>query len=355
MKRVVLCLTVVFVAVVLSGCSVAPRLIVAPMDRSPAKVGTVYPESDRAVTVSVRDSRGPGQILGGGMLGPIYLGYVTEKDTELTDVMQSAANDTVRALGLKSGGGASLDLTIEDFRVSMYRFSGFSPMNCVGYGKIQTVLRSPDGTEAKKSYNLTYYEATVPVMSMKEVVKEAVSRIYRQSAWEAAAGALSANFQAEPDPGHVRRLLGTLDATKDDVAQRTTIFWLGLVGKNDPAVKEKLLAIFRTSKVQNVREASAESLGMLGIQDAREEAIAALAGTKKVGDWDVSDAEQAWYLLRYLGRLGVADLGSHFPKADVKMRRILTELVRFQEAGEMPRMSETEQQELEKARKNVKT
>ena len=354
MKRVVLCLTVVFVAVVLSGCSVAPRLIVAPMDRSPARVGTVYPESDRAVTVSIKDSRGPGQILGGGMFGPIYLGYVTEKDAELTEVMQAAGNDAARALGLKSGAGASLDMTIEDFRVTMYRLSGFSPMNCVGYGKIQTVLKTPDGTETKKSYNLTYYEASVPVMSMKEVVKEAISRIYRQAAWEAAAGTLSASFQADADPAQVKRLVGTLDATKDD-AQRTTIFWLGLVGKNDPAVKEKLLAIFRTSKVQNVREASAEALGMLGIQDAREEAEAALAGTRKVGDWDVSDTEQAWYLLRYLGRLGVGDLGSRFPKADLKMRRVLTELVRFQEAGEMPRMSETEQQELEKARKNVKT
>jgi len=146
-----------------------------------------------------------------------------------------------------------------------------------------------------------------------------------------------------------------LDTTKDDVAQRTTIFWLGLVGKNDPAVKERLLTVFRTNKVQNVREASAEALGMLGIQDAREGAEAALAGTKKVGDWDVSDTEQAWYLLRYLGRIGVGDLASRFPKADMKMRRVLTELVRFQEAGEMPRMSETEQQELEKARKNVKT
>ena len=193
MKKVVLCLAVVLVGVVLSGCSVAPRLMVAPMDRSPARVGAVYPETERAVTVSVKDARGPGQILGGGMFGPIYLGYVTEKDGELTEVMQAAGNDAARALGLKSGAGASLDMTIEDFRVTMYRFSGFSPMNCVGYGKIQTVLKAPDGTETKKSYNLTYYEATVPVMSMKEVVKEAVSRIYRQAAWEAAAGTLSAS------------------------------------------------------------------------------------------------------------------------------------------------------------------
>ena len=108
---------------------------------------------------------------------------------------------------------------------------------------------------------------------------------------QTAVGTLSASFRAEPDPAQVKRLLGMLDTTKDDVAQRTTIFWLGLVGKNDPAVKERLLTVFRTNKVQNVREASAEALGMMGIQ----------------------------------------------------------------EAGEMPRMSETEQQELEKARKNVKT
>ncbi|MGH9317773.1 MAG: hypothetical protein ACRD1P_11800 [Thermoanaerobaculia bacterium] len=355
MKRLVLCLTVVCVAAMLSGCSLGPRLIVAPLDHSAANVGALYPESERAVTVTVKDQRGPGQILGGGLLGPIYLGYVTEKDNELLDLMRSAANDTVRALGMKSGGGATLELTIEDFRVTMYRTSGFSPMNCIGYGKIQTVVRLPDGSETKKSFNVTYFEGTVPVVSMKEVARKAVTRIYRQAAWEATAATLASSFPVEADPARVRRLLGTLDTTKDDDALRTTIFWLGLVGENDPAVKEKLFAIFRTSKTQNVRQAAAESLGMLGVQDAREEMEAILAGKRKVGDWDNTDMEEDWYLLCSLHRLGVGDLRSRIPKSEINMRRLLTELVQFKETGEIPRLSESEQQELEKARKNLKT
>ncbi|MGH9368375.1 MAG: hypothetical protein ACRD3M_11940, partial [Thermoanaerobaculia bacterium] len=148
MKRLVLRLVVGSVAALMSACTFGPRLLVAPLDHTRANVGTLFPDKDRAITVSVKDLRGPGQILGGALLGPIYLGYVTQKENELGDLFQSAANDVVRALGMKSAEGSALELTIDDFRVTMYRFSGFSPMNCIGYGKIQTVLKSPDGSEA---------------------------------------------------------------------------------------------------------------------------------------------------------------------------------------------------------------
>ena len=355
MKRLRLHLAVGSLAILCSACSTGPRLLVAPLDHSKANVGALYPEGEKAVTVLVKDARGPGQVLGGGLFGPIYLGYVSQKPDEVVELMQASANDMVRAMGMKSGVGPTLEMTIEDFRITMYRKSGFSPMNCIGYGKIQTAFRSPDGAETKKSFNVTYFEGAVPVMSMKEVVTKAVTRIYRQAAWEVAAKTLAAGFPAEADPVQVRRLVASLDATKDDDAQRTTVFWLGLVGRNEPAVKEKLLAIFRTSKTQNVRQAAAESLGMLGIQDAREETEAILAGARKVGDWDNTDMEEDWYLLRSLHLLGVGDLRSRIPKAEVNMRRVLTELVQFQETGEIPRMTETEQQEMEKAKKNLKS
>ena len=78
-------------------------------------------------------------------------------------------------------------------------------------------------------------------------------------------------------------------------------------------------------------------------------------------DWSLSRRARAEEdALRSLGEGGQPEeesrtLNSHFPKAGMKIRRVLTELVRFQEVGEMPRMSETERQELEKARKNTKT
>lgn len=355
MRRLSLLVVALFVAVTLAACSMAPRLLVAPMDHSRANVGALYPAADRAVAVSVKDRRPPGQILGGGLLGPIYLGYVGAKDDEVVDLMRSSAGDAVAALGMKSGeGGSSLEIGIDEFRVTMYRFSGFSPMNCIGYGKLKAALKSADAPEpVTKSFNVTYYEATTPVGSMKEVAREAVTRIYRQAAWEASATTLSAAHAAAADPPQVKRLLSSLATTKDVMVRRSGIFWLGLVGKDDPAVKEKLLFLFRTNKDQTIREAAAEAIGMLVIQEAREEILAALDGAKKVGDWDVSDAEQAWYLLKAASRLGVTDLRSHIPKADMKMRKALTDLAQFLETGEIPRMSETEQQELEKAKTNI--
>lgn len=201
---------------------------------------------------------------------------------------------------------------------------------------------------------VAYFENTTPVGSMKEVAKEAVTRINRQAAWEAVATALAARRPAQPDSAQIRRLLGTLDTTKDEVARRNTLFWLGLFGKNDPAVQEKLLSLFRTSKDQRVRQAAVEAIGMLGIQEARPDVEAVLKGAKKLGDWDNSDTEQVWYLLRALGRLGEGDLRSRVPTSDVNKRRLLIELAQFQETGEIPAMTEAEKEELAKARKNVR-
>jgi hypothetical protein len=352
MKRLMSLLGLSLVGGALSSCSIGPRLLVSPLDHSGGRAGTIYQAGTQSVTVSVRDERGPGQILGGALLGPIYLGYVSEKENEIVDLFASSAEEVVRALGLTVGQGSTAQISIEGFRVTMYRFSGFSPMNCIGYGNIQALVRGPDGQElARKKLNVTYFEGTTPAWSMKEVAKGAVSRIYRQAAWESSAAALSAAYPGAPDPAQVRRLLGTLDTSKDDEVRRTTIFWLGLTGQGDPAVKEKLLAIFRTSKDQSVRQASVEAIGMLGIQEARGEIEAILSG-KKIGDWDNSDTEQVWYLLRALFRMGQSNLASLIPKTDLKQRSMLRDLVSFQETGEIPPMSESERQELEKARKN---
>jgi len=263
--------------------------------------GRLFPETGVTVGVSVVDHR----------TSPEARGAVVEP-------MKAAAIDAVRTLGMKSGaGGALLEVGVEDFRVSP---------GGAGYGRLTVKFAPPNwGEPTVKTYNVAYFAAGA-----------ASARLYRQAAWETAAATLLAARPAAADPARIAGLLSMLDSSKDAEVRRSAIFRLGIAGKDNPAVKEKLLRIFRTAKERSLREGAVEAIGMLGIDEAKEEILGALDGTKKVGGWDASDREQAWYLIKAAHRLGVQDLQSHLPKTDEESRTSLADLARFLQTGENP-------------------
>jgi hypothetical protein len=347
-----LCLTFV-IAPIYAGA----KVVVASLERTKPDVGVLFKATDHQVAVTVRDDRADKAFVGGAILGPkadadkgVYLGYATPKDAELASFLRTAAEDAVAVLGMKPGAGYSLEIVVKDLRVDMYRLSGFSPMNCIGYAALDTSLRAPDGTSlGTESLKLTYYETTVPKMSMKEVVTGAISRIFTHAAWQAASTALLKHLPLEPDMAQIGRVVEGLDRQEKEILARQAIFWLALAGQSGPPVKDKLLALVRTSEDQDVHQAAAEAIGMLGITEAKEDLAAILAG-KKAGGWDNTDNEHVWYLLRALGLLGEADLRARIPKVKINMPSKLEDLVVFQETGAFPEVTQAEAEKQEKAR-----
>lgn len=348
-----------FVTSILAPVWAGAKVVVGSLQRTPPNVGVLFKASDQQVSVTVRDDRADKAFVGGAILGPkadedkgVYLGYATQGDGDLADFLRVAAEDAVGVLGMKPGSGHSLEIVVKDFRVDMYRLSGFSPMNCIAYGTLETSLRAADGSSlGSETLKLTFYENTVPVMSMKEVVSEAISRIFTHAAWQATATTLLNHLALEPDPVQIGQVVDGLDRHKEEVPARQAIFWLALARQGGPPVKDELLAILRTSDAQKVHQAAAEAIGMLGIAEAREDLLAILAGTRKAGGWDNTDNEHVWYLLRALALLGEPDLRARIPNVKLNMRSKLEDLVRFQESGAVPEVSQAEAEKLEKARK----
>ena len=187
-------------------------------------------------------------------------------------------------------------------------------------------------------------------------VKLPFQTTYARAAWEAAAKTLQAHFAKKPDPEAVQRVLASaFDKTSDDAQRTFAIYWLGLVGQNVPSVPEKLFTLFRQDKDQTIYETSAVALARLSAPGAREEFEAVVSGSKKLAEWDPkTDAEETWTLLHALGILGGTELGQKIPPTLQRHRERVTDLVRFDETGESPKMSPKLSDELTKAKSKKK-
>ncbi len=363
MRKLAACLLAIAAFLVSAGTAEGVDII-APLVSDLPPVGVLFQPADQAILVSVVDQREDKNLMGGGIMGPglekgsgIYIIYATETDTEIAEHFKAAAEDAIKVLGFKTGeGGLKLEIAIEDFWIDMYRMSGFSPMNCIAFGSLQTKLSAPNLPEPRANkLKITMWDDTVPAGSMKEVAKEAVSRIYAQSAWQAVATALLDQRELRRDEEQFRRVLEQAGTSKDKMPARQAIFWLGITRQSGSPVKEKLLAILGQSEERQLHEAAAEALGLLGVHEAAPEMIAILGG-KKVGDWDNTDTEQVWYLLHGLALLGEKDLRSKIPSAQGKEMRAaskIEDLISFHQGGKAPLMSEAAVEKLAKAKEKL--
>lgn len=341
-----------------TGCSQGPQLHVSPLQLPAAGTALVAP-SGRSVAITVKDGRGAEPLLASGFLGPggekgqgIYFGYVAAKPEEVPAYFESAAAAALPVLGLTGGGSTTLEITIEAFRIDLYRFSGFSPMNAVGYGRLKTRLASEGRDIGGGVFNVTFFESTTPAMSMKEVTREAVSRIYTQAAWEAIVGTLAPAFSLKADPAKLDALIARMAAEKNEYANRRSAFWLGLLGQEHAGVAAHLKGVILASKDPRYRQGAAEAAGMLKLADLKPDLEKIL--TTKVGDWNNADTEQVWYVLKALHQLGEKDLAARIPKTDLKYRSKLDHLVAFLATGEPPALTAEEKKGLEAAKANVK-
>lgn len=335
---------------VLCSCSL-PMVTQTPLRMVPTKVGTLQPQRPTSITVVVHDARAVPAALG-GLTAPsasdrVLRFFAESKPGEVAGAFRVAATEAAQSLGFPKGTDLTLEVSIQKFYVDMYRFSGYSTANCIGYGEIETVLKSSDGaTLRKRSSRVAYWEDTTPVGSFDEVAEEALSRIYAQAAWETTVRILNEQFPPEPVEAALDNILRTAQGTGDEIDRREAVFWLGLVGQGNPAVEKTLLELFRAAKEQNVAEGAAESIGMLDLKSTREELQAVLAGTRKLHIWDVADAECAWYLLKALSLLGTPDLEARIP-AGIRMRDKLTDLVQFLEAETFPALTPQQKRDID--------
>jgi hypothetical protein len=350
---------VLFTFALPAAAAAGPKIVIAPLAPHRPPVGLLVEASERGVTVTVRDERPAKSFTASALVGPqaekgkgIFLAYATQKEEELAGFMASAARDAVRVLGLKEGGDYRLEIVVRDFRVTMTRFP-FSPMNCLGYGRLTATLSGPDGTEVKSvTLDVAYYDGAVPKWSMKEVSEKALSRIYSLAAWQAVATVLRTAWGLEPDRTAVQAVAAKVDAQGDEDIAREMIFWLGLVAHGDEATTARLLAWVGSSRKQKVFQTAAEALGLLGVAEARERFQAALAG-KKLGGWNATDNEQVWYLVHAMALLGEKDLQPLVPKGEIGMRSKIDELVAFHTSGTLPGPSAAEAKEIEAALKEL--
>ncbi len=351
--RVAVCLSMLFG--ILLPVAARAKVIKAPLAPQGYEVGVLYPSSDQSVTVSVVDTRQNRALVGGGILGPkgdegkgIMVIYVSERDEEVQKLLETAAKQAVGVLGMKSGaGGVALELTLSDLWINMYRYTGFSPMNCLGYVGLSVALSGANGESlGTRSFRFVFFENTTPVGSMKEVSREAVSRILLQAAWQATARTLGEQFDLVADSARLAALAGKIDGLKDEASAREAVFWLGLAGKGDALVVTKLRSLLG-SDAQRVHEAAAEALGLAGASEARADLEAILGGAKR-GGWDVTDLEHVWYLAHGLLLLGTEDLASRLPRKDLQPVEKLDDLLRFHATGETPPLTEAERQKLAK-------
>lgn len=342
----------------LTGCA-GPSLVSSPLQFAPVDTGKLV-AGDRPLTVVVKDERPADAILAGGLLGPkgeegdgLYFGYVPEKPGELAALVESAAKEAATILGFAPGasGGPTLEIALKSFRIDLYRSSGFSPMNCAGYGLVAAKLTGPAGEPLQaRDVKVAFYENTSPAMSMKEVTREALSRIYTQAAWEAIAALLVPQYALKGDPAALARVLDAMGSDKDEIRNRRRAYWLGVLGKDDPRVRTKLLDVFRNSKDPRFREGAVEALGRFGATEARDDILKALSGAP-LGDWKIKDAEQAWYLVKALWMMGETDLAAKVPPPH---RKQIADEIAFLTTGELPPLGQKESQELSKARQRRK-
>ncbi len=315
----------------------------SPLQKTTGELPVLIAPRVQNLQVEVADNRPVKEIYGGGLAlidSGVFIAYSADPGISLAQYLEKTGTEASQVLGFTPGtGGGILKVGVNEFWIDLYRFTGFSPMNCIGYGSL-TVDFAPKSAEPSQSrtFKLAYYENTTPAWSMEEVPKEAMSRIYSQAIWEALGKTVLESGSPPPDANGLGKLLQMIDTETNDRTARELIFWLGLVGRDDQQAREKLLQIFRNTQEQRRRQAAVEALGMLGVQEARAEIVDILSGARKIGYWSNNDAEEVFYLLKALFYLGEKNLQEYIPKQDFRARKKVEELVSFLNTGKIPEL-----------------
>lgn len=314
-------------------------------------VDRLFAASSEVVRVVARDERSAGEILG------VRRGKGTERDFFAVEnpgavarFVEASSSEALPLLGLRAGeGGSVLEITISDFWIESYDFGGhWAAGNFLAWGRVGAVLKSSDGKEVfAQRLTLPMFYLLAPGGAPK-TIGLSTSYLLERLAWEVTASTLIPGLSLEPDRGQVQKLFD-FPVRNTPIGRANVVFWLGFAGKDDPGVIDWMYRTFRTAEGQKVYQEAAIALARLRAPGAAEELEAVLTGKKKLEEWESDDAEQASYLLRALGMLGVRDLARKIP-ATPNLRPELESFVRLQETGEMPAMSPGEKAAFEKAK-----
>ena len=319
-------LPLVLVPLLLPAAPASAAVMKAKLEPVPVKVGRLWAESPRTVTIVVKDERPADPLIAYGVMGFNKLfGFYTEDPESVPKAIQKAVTDALGVLGLKEGKDAVLEVTLKELRVDAFAPPFGALPNEIAYGRAEAALKPASG------------EAPPPVpVRIVLYASSQVSVIFARIGWEIAASALPASLGLVPDPEAVRALCARLAREKEDDVLEQGTTWLGYAGGKEPVVAERLLALFRTAEDQSVYQGAAVALARLGAPGAKEEIDSVLAGKKKLPEWDpAGDAENAWHLLYALHLLGEKELAAKVPPVE-RWREKLTGLVGYLETGQVP-------------------
>ena len=332
-----------------SGCTEIRHFTIQTV---PTGIPVLGPARSEGVTIAVHDRRTEPSLIGPEVSDPSNLNFVyaTKEPDAVARVFEKAAMDAARTLGFHEGSDVKIDIAIDTFRIDVYRGSGYAPMNCIGYAVIEAALTpARNATSRRRISRLAYWELMAGFWKL-DLGKTAVSRIYTQAAWETTTRILQEEFPASPDPAAVAQAMRTATGTGDEFARREAVFWLGLTGTGNDAVSADLMTAFRTSTDQEVSEAAAEAIGLLGDTGARSEFEEVLAGKRRLTNWDAEDTEAVWYLVKALHLLGTSDLESRIPvSSHFHRREKIEDLLRFFETGALPSLTPSQQKDFQNA------
>ncbi len=316
----------------------------------PTGIPTLGPARAEGLTIAVQDRRSVPRLIG-PLSDPnsLIIVYATKEPDALARTFEKAAMDAARTLGFREGADVKIDIAIETFRIDDYVMGGYSPVNCIGYAVIETTLTSArHATPIRRTSRLAYWELTAGLRKIS-IGKEAISRIYTQAAWEATTRILQQEYPGLPDPAAMTQAIRAATGTDDVFARREAVFWLGLTGAGNDAASDALRSVFRTATDQEVSEAAAEAIGLVGDTNARSELEEVLAGTRRLSNWDVEDTEAVWYLVKGLYLLGTPDLKSRIPVSSrLHNRERIEDLLRFLETGALPSLTPSQEEDLQK-------